>query len=135
MNDVYSPDEYPFTSGLPPPVLKPLNFPNILHPNDINVNPSILSFYTRTIVPHITKRATLALSASKHSHGIVGEEALEDDGNYGSAATIDVEVLQAISKRVHYGNTPPALRVSPLTRWWLTEGLFREIRIGVKILR
>lgn len=26
----------------------------------------------------------------------------EDDGNYGSAATIDVEVLQAISKRVHY---------------------------------
>ncbi|KAH0832110.1 chorismate mutase [Lanmaoa asiatica] len=103
-----SPDEYPFTSDLPPPVLKPLIFPKILYPNDINANPSILSFYTRNIVPRITTRATLTLSASKHSNGIVGDDAYEDDGNYGSAATIDVEVLQAISKRVHYG-IPPAL--------------------------
>lgn len=105
---MHSPDEYPFTSDLPPPVLKPLDFPQILHPNDINANPAILDFYTRTIVPRITKRATLALSASRHLNGIVGDEALEDDGNYGSAATIDVEVLQAISKRVHYG-IPPSL--------------------------
>ena len=33
----------------------------------------------------------------------MGAEEFEDDGNYGSAATVDVEVLQAISKRVHYG--------------------------------
>lgn len=26
-----------------------------------------------------------------------------DDGNYGSAATIDVLCLQALSKRIHYG--------------------------------
>ncbi|KAG2129467.1 chorismate mutase [Suillus clintonianus] len=98
-----SPDEYPFTSNLPVPVLLPLAFPKILHQNSINANPSILSFYTRSIVPRITRRATLALAAIKRSNGIIGDEEYEDDGNYGSAATIDVEVLQAISKRVHYG--------------------------------
>ncbi|KAF8843297.1 chorismate mutase [Paxillus ammoniavirescens] len=98
-----SPDEYPFTSDLPEPVLKPLDFPKILYPNDINANPSILSFYTRSIVPRITRRATLALAATKRSKGIIGDDEYEDDGNYGSAATIDVEVLQAVSKRVHYG--------------------------------
>jgi len=98
-----SPDEYPFTSDLPAPVLKPLVFPKILYPNDVNVNPTILTFYTRDIVPRITKPATLTLSKSKRSNGIVGDDEHEDDGNYGSTATIDVEVLQAISKRVHYG--------------------------------
>lgn len=28
---------------------------------------------------------------------------LVDDGNYGSAATRDVEVLQALSRRIHFG--------------------------------
>ena len=100
-----SPDEYPFTpiSELPEPVLKPIPHPRILWPNKVNANPSILSFYTRSIVPRITKQATLALAALKRANGIVGEDEYEDDGNYGSAATIDLEVLQAISKRVHYG--------------------------------
>ncbi|KAK0243990.1 chorismate mutase [Armillaria nabsnona] len=98
-----SPDEYPFSSDLPEPIIPPLTFPQILHPNKINVNPSILSFYTRTIVPRITRHATLLLAASKRAKGIVGDEEHEDDGNYGSAATIDIEILQAISKRVHYG--------------------------------
>ena len=98
-----SPDEYPFTSNLPEPVLKPVDFPKILYPNTVNANPSILSFYTRQIVPRITKTATVQLAASKRAKGITGDEEYEDDGNYGSAATLDVEVLQAISKRVHYG--------------------------------
>lgn len=98
-----SPDEYPFSSDLPEPIIPPLSFPQILYPNKINVNPSILSFYTRTIVPRITRHATLLLAASKRAKGIVGDEEHEDDGNYGSAATIDIEILQAISKRVHYG--------------------------------
>jgi len=98
-----SPDEYPFTANLPEPVLKPLEFPQILYPNDVNVNPSILSFYTRQIVPRITRQATLQLSALKRANGITGDAEYEEDGNYGSAATIDIEVLQAISKRVHYG--------------------------------
>ena len=67
------------------------------------MNASILSFYTRSIIPRITKYATLQLAARKRSNGIVGEEEYEDDANYGSAAVLDLEVLQAISKRVHYG--------------------------------
>ncbi|CAA7261594.1 unnamed protein product [Cyclocybe aegerita] len=98
-----SPDEYPFTTDLPEPVLQPLNFPSILYPNKVNANASIFSFYTNAIVPRITRRATLALSAKKRANGITGSEEFEDDGNYGSAATLDVEVLQSISKRVHYG--------------------------------
>ncbi|KAJ7672782.1 chorismate mutase [Mycena rosella] len=98
-----SPDEYPFSADLPDPVLPPLKFPEILFPNSVNANPSILSFYIRTIVPRITRRATVALAASKRANGITGDAEFEDDGNYGSAATIDVEVLQSISKRVHYG--------------------------------
>lgn len=69
----------------------------------MNANPSILSFYTRSIVPRITRHATLILAAKKRDNGITDEDEFEDDGNYGSAATIDVEILQAISKRVHYG--------------------------------
>lgn len=103
---VHSPDEYPFTSKLPEPVLNPVDFPKILHPNSINANPSILSFYTRQIVPRITKRATVQFAAAKRARGIIGDEEYEDDGNYGSSATIDIEVLQAVSKRVHYGIVP-----------------------------
>ena len=100
-----SPEEYPFTDAaeLPPPILKPFPHPPILHPNKINVNASILSFYTQSIVPRITRPATLALAAVKRAHGISGDDEYEDDGNYGSAAFVDLEVLQAISKRVHYG--------------------------------
>lgn len=43
------------------------------------------------------------MAAKKRANGIVGDDEYEDDGNYGSAAALDVEVLQAISKRVHYG--------------------------------
>ncbi|EEB93170.1 hypothetical protein MPER_08216 [Moniliophthora perniciosa FA553] len=98
-----SPDEYPFTNDLPEPVLPPLKFPEILYPNTVNFNASILTFYVCHIVPRITSRATRSLAASKRAKGITGHEEFEDDGNYGSATTIDVEVLQAISKRVHYG--------------------------------
>ena len=100
---ILSPDEYPFTTDLPAPVIPSISFPPILYPNSINANPSILSFYTRSIVPRISRRATLTLAAKKRANGIIGDDEYEDDGNYGSAATIDVEILQAISKRVHYG--------------------------------
>ncbi|KIY45640.1 chorismate mutase [Fistulina hepatica ATCC 64428] len=98
-----SPDEYPFTANLPDPIIAPLPFPKFLHPNNINVNPSILSFYVHSIVPRVTRRATLALAAAKRARGIVGDAEYEDDGNYGSTAIVDVQILQAISKRVHYG--------------------------------
>jgi chorismate mutase len=74
-----------------------------LHPNTVDVNPVILSFYVNHFVPRVTEHATVAISAINRARGIKGEGEYDDDGNYGSAATIDVEILQAISKRVHYG--------------------------------
>lgn len=98
-----SPDETPFSSDLPEPILPSLNYPKILHPNNVNANPSVLLFYVNDFVPRITQSATLPVAAANRARGIIGEAEFDDDGNYGSAATIDVEILQAISKRVHYG--------------------------------
>lgn len=69
------------------------------------MNPSILLFYVNNFVPRITQSATLSVAAANRARGVVGEAEFDDDGNYGSAATIDVEILQAISKRVHYGES------------------------------
>lgn len=101
----FSPDETPFTpiELLPKPLLPTLPYPTILYPNTINVNPSILSFYQHFFVPRITAKATLARAELNRARGVKGDGEYDDDGNYGSSATIDVEILQAISKRVHYG--------------------------------
>jgi len=77
--------------------------PEILYPNTININSSILSFYTRAILPLITRHATRELALLRRAMGRNGTEEFEDDGNYGSAAIADVAVLQVISRRVHYG--------------------------------
>lgn len=116
----HRPDEHPFTpfDKLPKPILQPIEFPKLLWENNVNANASILSFYTHAIVPRITRQVTLALAARKRAKGIIGDGEYEDDGNYGSAATLDVEILQAISKRVHYGNNSSshfrAYRVNPI---------------------
>ncbi|KAJ2753094.1 chorismate mutase aro7 [Coemansia pectinata] len=79
-----SPDEYPFTGNLPEPVLPPLDYPPVLvDPQNINVNEDIFDMYVNTVVPGITQ--------------------LGDDTNYGSSATRDIECLQALSRRIHYG--------------------------------
>lgn len=78
-----SPDEYPFTSDLPSPVIPPLHFPPILHPNTVNVNANILKMYVEDIIPYICQKGT--------------------DGNFGSCATKDVDALQILSRRIHMG--------------------------------
>ncbi|KAJ2800833.1 chorismate mutase aro7 [Coemansia guatemalensis] len=79
-----SPDEYPFTDNLPEPVLAPLDYPPVLvDPSHININDEIFDAYVNTVVPGIT---------------VAG-----DDTNYGSSATRDIECLQALSRRIHYG--------------------------------
>lgn len=80
----HSPDEYPFTSNLPEPLLPPLEYPPVLvDPEKININDEIFDVYVNTVVPGITKSG--------------------DDTNYGSSATRDIECLQALSRRIHYG--------------------------------
>lgn len=84
-----SPDEYPFFPDvLATPILQPLHYPSILHPNNVDVNDQIKKAYIETILP----------AACAHK-----EERPEQQENYGSAATCDVLCLQAISRRIHFG--------------------------------
>ena len=81
-----SPDEHAFyPSSLPPLVMRPISFEPILHPcsTSININEKLLRVYTNELLPGLT--------------------APGDDQNYGSASMLDVSLLQALSKRIHYG--------------------------------
>ncbi len=79
-----SPDEHPFFSDLPEPILPLMGYAdNPLIPNAININARIRSLYEQTLVPLICEPG--------------------DDGQYGSSAVSDVACLQALSKRIHYG--------------------------------
>ena len=86
-----SPDEYPFfPDALQTPILQPLNYPPILHPNNVDVNKELKQKYIDVIVPN----------ACRHfERGDRGER----EENYGSTATCDVSCLQALSRRIHFG--------------------------------
>jgi chorismate mutase len=86
-----SPDEYPFFPAvLEKPILQPLQYPRILHDNDVNVNEVIKKRYIDEILPAICPQ-------------FAGGDRGETQENYGSAATCDVSCLQALSRRVHFG--------------------------------
>jgi chorismate mutase len=79
-----SPDEIPFYSGLPPPLLPGLEIPNPLRAEPVNLNPELRMAYERQMVPFLCRPG--------------------DDRQWGSSAVNDVALLQAMSKRVHYGH-------------------------------
>ncbi|CAJ2514113.1 Uu.00g022320.m01.CDS01 [Anthostomella pinea] len=86
-----APDEYPFfPDALQPPILKPIDYPRILHPNDVNVNEKIKRFYTEKFLPAV---------CPDFGRGDRGES----EENYGSSATADIACLQALSRRIHFG--------------------------------
>ncbi|CAI6342122.1 unnamed protein product [Periconia digitata] len=86
-----SPDEYPFfPDALETPILKPLNYPRILHPNDVNVNSKLKESYIKHILPE---------ACLQTGHGDRGET----QENYGSSALCDIVCLQALSRRIHFG--------------------------------
>jgi chorismate mutase len=86
-----APDEHPFFPGaLQRPLLQPLSYPQILHPNTVNVNAQILSAYREKVLPQ---------ACATQPGGDKGET----KENYGSAATADVLCLQALSRRIHFG--------------------------------
>jgi chorismate mutase len=78
-----APDEHPFSAGLPAPFPSSVNYEWPIKKTDININEKILSVYINEMIPLICKQG--------------------DDGNYGSSAVCDVNVLQVLSKRIHYG--------------------------------
>ncbi|KAJ5246613.1 Chorismate mutase [Penicillium chermesinum] len=86
-----SPDEYPFFPDvLEEPVLQPLQYPRILHANNVNVNATIKQRYIEEILPAV---------CPQFGQGDRGEA----QENYGSTATCDVACLQALSRRIHFG--------------------------------
>jgi chorismate mutase len=86
-----APDEYPFfPQFLEKPILQPLSYPKILHPNDVNVNATIKKRYVEEILPEACR------NFGREDRGETRE-------NYGSAATCDVMCLQSLSRRVHFG--------------------------------
>ncbi|EAL91303.1 chorismate mutase ARO7 [Aspergillus fumigatus Af293] len=86
-----SPDEYPFfPEVLEKPILQPLEYPKILHDNDVNVNEIIKKRYIENILPAVCAH-------------LEREDRGEAKENYGSSATCDVNVLQALSRRIHFG--------------------------------
>lgn len=81
-----SSDEHAFyPNELPPLVLPPIKYPEVLPPSadSVNINDKIMNLYKNVILPGITVDG--------------------DDGNYGSAAMYDVFCLQALSRRIHFG--------------------------------
>jgi chorismate mutase len=86
-----SPEEHAFFPDcLPPgplPLLPQLDYPQLLSSingaSSINFNPILLKKYTEWIVPRITMGG--------------------DDEQHGSTVLADIAVLQALSRRVHYG--------------------------------
>ncbi|KAM1012763.1 hypothetical protein ACFX13_043561 [Malus domestica] len=81
-----NPEELPFSpESLPPSLLPPPENPPVLHPAaaSININGKIWDFYFDELLPLFA--------------------APGDDGSYASTASNDLDCLQAISKRIHYG--------------------------------
>lgn len=86
-----SPDEYAFfPDAVQKPILQSLDYPKILHPNDVNVNQTIKEKYIEVVLPRVCRE-------------FGREDRGEKQENYGSAATCDVACLQALSRRIHFG--------------------------------
>lgn len=86
-----SPDEYPFfPDALQKSILQPLNYPKILHTNNVDVNKYIKERYIIMVLPRVCKE-------------FGREDRGEDKENYGSAASCDVLCVQALSRRIHFG--------------------------------
>lgn len=84
-----SPDETPFfPNDIKKPILPSVNYPTILHEGAskaVNYNNKIKSVYIKEIIPLISS-----------SDG-------DSKENYGSVATRDIECLQSLSRRIHFG--------------------------------
>ena len=86
-----APDEYPyFPEVLQRPIMQPLSYPRILHGNDVSVNYIIKDKYIQEILPEACRKF------GRENRG-------ETQENYGSTAVCDVNVLHALSRRIHFG--------------------------------
>lgn len=83
-----APDEVPFfPQNLPEPILPPIKYAKVLakYHKEINVNDKIKELYIKKVVP------------------MVAAAPGEQEENWGSCATCDIDTLQALSRRIHFG--------------------------------
>ncbi|SCU92338.1 LAMI_0E09846g1_1 [Lachancea mirantina] len=83
-----SPDQTPFfPDKIEKPILPSINYPRVLasYSSEVNYNPAIKEVYIDQIIPLIST---------------CNEESWE---NLGSVATIDIDCLQSLSRRIHFG--------------------------------
>lgn len=86
-----SPDEYPFfPDAMEELILPPLKYPKVLWDNDVNFNVELRQRYIKSILPACCAKVNRA-------------ERAEAQENYGSSATADVNCLQSLSRRIHFG--------------------------------
>lgn len=89
-----SPDEYPFFPEAVAEqklVIPPLEYPRILWENGVNLNPELKEAYVQRILPGCCMKPERV------------ERREDAQENYGSSATADVNCLQALSRRIHFG--------------------------------
>lgn len=105
-----SPDENAFYPHLlPEPILSSLKYPQVLKPNRININDQIMSVYLEKILPGMTEATSDHTSVRFVIHYLHSKWALRlispcvSSPQFGSTSTADIAVLQALSKRMHFG--------------------------------
>ena len=111
-----SPDENPFlVDRQSPSLVKGQCYPANLRPNNININAKVKSIFETQILPRICQNK-------------------DDDGQYGSSASCDIALLQALSKRIHFGKFVAEAkfrlnkqRYTDMIRNNDSEGLMREL--------
>lgn len=81
-----SPEEHAFFPAyLPPPILPDLSFPNLLVMKEkFDVNSEVFRWYVGSVIPKLCVQG--------------------DDEQHGSSVLCDIVALQALSRRIHYGN-------------------------------
>jgi len=97
-----SPEEHAFfPEDIARPALQELDYPPVLVDDHQNINPQILQAYLDHVVPRTCADG--------------------DDAQHGSSALADIAVLQALSRRVHYGKFVAEAKAQK------DEGAFREL--------
>ncbi|XP_045807426.1 chorismate mutase 2-like [Trifolium pratense] len=85
MGRYINPEENSYEENLPASLVPHYNFSQFLHPTaaSVNINKSIRKIYFNEMLPLFVTSG--------------------DDGNYAQTAASDLSLLQAISRRIHYG--------------------------------
>lgn len=78
-----APDQYPFFTDLPEPILPTISPKSPIIETGININGKLKDIYVKQLVPYICEEG--------------------DDGQYGSGVLCDKVCLRALSARIHYG--------------------------------